>query len=253
MNLEDTLAGWTGPSSTTEQEKQERTERMIREAISAYGAFVDCDLKIYTKGSYANNTNVRSDSDVDIAVQCQELFYWGEAAPGTHVTTSPYRGIWTAGKFRAEVLAAVRAKFPGQVDASGSAALRIRSGTARAEADVVLCFDYRYYTTPNKYVMGSRVVKTNGALITNYPEQHLRNGRLKNKETSLRYKKIVRILKRVENSMATAHTNKELPSYFIESLVYNVPNSILIGPDWTGSVRRAIAHILTMLAGMSRP
>ena len=33
MSLEDTLSGWTGPSSDTEQEKQERTVRMIREAI----------------------------------------------------------------------------------------------------------------------------------------------------------------------------------------------------------------------------
>ena len=31
---EDQLAGWTGPSSATEQDKQDRTERMTREAIS---------------------------------------------------------------------------------------------------------------------------------------------------------------------------------------------------------------------------
>jgi tRNA nucleotidyltransferase (CCA-adding enzyme) len=66
MSLEDKLAAWTRPSSDTEQDKQDRTERMIRQAIDSHAAFSNCSLKVYAKGSYANNTNVRSDSDVDI-------------------------------------------------------------------------------------------------------------------------------------------------------------------------------------------
>lgn len=46
VDLEDKLAGWTGPSSTTEQDKQDRTERMIREAIKEYAAFDSCSLKV---------------------------------------------------------------------------------------------------------------------------------------------------------------------------------------------------------------
>ncbi|MFS0483125.1 hypothetical protein ACL1A8_12465 [Corynebacterium striatum] len=61
-NLELKLAGWTGPSSPTEQEKQDRTERMIREAIEAHPAFDGMSCKIYAKGSYANNTNVKADT-----------------------------------------------------------------------------------------------------------------------------------------------------------------------------------------------
>lgn len=39
MLSETTLSGWTGPSSATEQEKQERTERMVRAAIKDHPAF----------------------------------------------------------------------------------------------------------------------------------------------------------------------------------------------------------------------
>lgn len=39
---------------------------MIREAINAHDAFKGSAYSIYAKGSYANNTNVKSDSDVDI-------------------------------------------------------------------------------------------------------------------------------------------------------------------------------------------
>jgi tRNA nucleotidyltransferase (CCA-adding enzyme) len=80
--LEQTLSGWTGPSSNSEQEKQDRTERMIREAIVEHSALSGVRLRVFAKGSYANNTNVRTDSDVDIAVQCTEAEYWEEALPG---------------------------------------------------------------------------------------------------------------------------------------------------------------------------
>ena len=33
VNLEDLLGSWTKPSSDTEQDKQERTERMVRDRI----------------------------------------------------------------------------------------------------------------------------------------------------------------------------------------------------------------------------
>ncbi|MNQ58173.1 hypothetical protein D3C85_723630 [compost metagenome] len=62
MSLENKLSGWTGPSSDTEQDKQDRTERMIRQAIDSHEPFNNCSLKVYAKGSYANNTNVRSDN-----------------------------------------------------------------------------------------------------------------------------------------------------------------------------------------------
>ena len=54
---EEQLKGWTGPSSDTEQDKQDRTERMIGEAIDDHAAFDDCSVRVFAKGSYANNTN----------------------------------------------------------------------------------------------------------------------------------------------------------------------------------------------------
>jgi tRNA nucleotidyltransferase (CCA-adding enzyme) len=72
LSLEDKLSGWTGPSSETEQDKQERTERMIRQAVDNHPAFKNCSPSVFAKGSYANNTNVKLDSGVDIAVQCHE-------------------------------------------------------------------------------------------------------------------------------------------------------------------------------------
>ena len=52
MSLEDKLSGWTAPSSDTEQDKQDRTERMIRQAIDSHAPLNNCSLKVYAKGSY---------------------------------------------------------------------------------------------------------------------------------------------------------------------------------------------------------
>jgi hypothetical protein len=177
MTLEEKLSGWTGPSSPTEQDKQERTERMIRDAVKNHAAFDGCSLTVYTKGSSANNTNVKADSDVDVAVQCDEAMYWDEATKRTFSSTGSYQGIWTPPKLRAELQAALIAKFSGQVDSSGSTALRIRSGTARVDADVVPCFDYRYYLSSGRYHNGAKAFKKDGNSLVNYPEQQLENGR----------------------------------------------------------------------------
>src|SRR3989344_6689302 len=118
MSLEEQLTGWTGPSSDSEQEKQERTERMIRQAIAGNVPFRGCCLRIYAKGSYANNTNVRADSDVDIAVECTDVEYWEEAKPGAHPSMTPYTGIWTPEKLRSELLSALRDRKSTRLNSS---------------------------------------------------------------------------------------------------------------------------------------
>ena len=56
MTLESTLAGWTGPSSDTEQDKQARTERMVREAIDAHDEFHGYSFSVYATVSYTHLT-----------------------------------------------------------------------------------------------------------------------------------------------------------------------------------------------------
>lgn len=242
MSLEDRLSRWTGRSSDTEQDKQDRTERMIRQAIDSHEPFNNCSLKVYAKGSYANNTNVRSDSDVDIAVECTEVQYWGESESGNHPPSSPYGGIWSPAKLRGELLSAMHAKFPGQVDSSGSTAIQINSNSARVDADVVPCFSYRYYM---KYGSrdGTKIFKTDGSSIVNHPAQQLENGIAKNNRTGYAYKKGARLLKRIENAMAEDGLFRELPSFFMECLAYNCPDNIFGHPTWTARLRAMLFYI----------
>ncbi|MEE4790880.1 nucleotidyltransferase [Pseudomonas alliivorans] len=248
MSLEETLTKWTGPSSDTEQEKQDRTERMVRQAIDFHEPFKNCSLKIYAKGSYANNTNVRSDSDVDIAVECMEALYWDESDKGTYIPGETYKGIWTPAKLRSELALAMEAKFPGHVDTSGSTAIQINSNSARVDADVVPCFSFKHYMT-HETREGTKIFKTDGSSIINYPAQQMANGIAKNKRTGNAYKKGARLLKRIENAMAENGTFRELPSFFMECLAYNCPDAAFAHTTWTDCLRAMLAHIWTHLQG----
>ncbi len=248
MSLEDQLAGWTGPSSDSEKDKQDRSERMIRQAIDSHEPFNNCSLKVYAKGSYANNTNVRSDSDVDIAVECTEVLYWKESEKGVHTPGNSYEGIWTPAKLRAELLSAMSAKFSAQVDSTGSTAIQVNSSSARVDADVVPCFSFRYYMKSGSRD-GTKIFKTDGSNIVNYPAQQLENGVAKNKQTGYAYKKYVRLLKRIENVMAEDGTFRELPSFFVECLAFNCPDTVFAHSTWTERLRAMLFHIWDQLKG----
>lgn len=249
MIEESTLAGWTGPSSDTEQDKQDRTERMIREAVDDHPAFDDCTLRVFAKGSYANNTNVKADSDVDIAVECQDVEYWEEAEDGLYQPDHPYTGPWTPEALRRELVAALRAKFPGQVDATGSVAIAVNASTARVDADVVPCFSYVYYMKGGGVRTGTKIFRTDNTGFENFPDQQLENGRAKNRATGGAFKKAVRILKRVANEMESEGYHRTVPSYFVECLVFNCPNRILQRSTWVSTISGVLGHIWDGLEG----
>ena len=49
--------------------------------------------------------------------------------------------------------------------------------------------------------------------------------------------------------MLDAGAHREVPSFFIESLVYNCPNTIIQRSTWTGVVKGVISHIWEELDG----
>ena len=65
---ENTFSSWGQPPSQTERDKCENAERAVRKAIAESSALANRSISVFTQGSYANRTNVRQDSDVDIYV-----------------------------------------------------------------------------------------------------------------------------------------------------------------------------------------
>jgi len=70
-----------------------------------------------------------------------------------------------------------------------------------------------------------------------------------NKRTNTYYKKAVRILKRLENSMVAAGVTDELPSYLMECLVYNCPDEYFARTTWRDVMQGCLANIFNNTFG----
>jgi predicted nucleotidyltransferase len=234
---ETTLQAWIKPASDTEDTKRKNTEREISEAIRA-SAIPASSVRVYAKGSYANNTNVRADSDVDVAVEFTDVFYYeithkveGYSPQQLNISTpatGPFSGPPV--QFKDAVEQALVAQFGRAAVTRANKALTVRESTRSLAADVVPCFSWRRYfaldpwSNAPQFHEGTAIHPDRGGMIENWPQQHYDNGVAKNNRTSRRYKRMVRALKRLENEMVKARVIAEIPSYLTECLVYNVPD-----------------------------
>lgn len=249
------LSKWIKPSSDSEQTQQARAENMVRGTIKSSAAFKGSTVQIYAKGSYPNNTNVRRDSDVDIVVQLQDCFYYDYLPDVTPaVATTPYSGHWTPTSWRKAVKDALVAAFGAtSVGSTGKIAINVSAVSgSRPSADVVPSFKYFRYDDANRVKSheGSCVFPSSAhAKIVNWPEQQLVNGRKLNTDAGGRYKYYVRALKNAENVLAKAGTIDEMPSYFLECLVYNTPIASLRTGTLDDGFRCTLAAIWKSLEG----
>lgn len=255
-NWEDTLRKWKNPPSENEKSKRDRTEKQIREALESYDFPGAPAMSVYAKGSYANNTNVRLDYDVDIAMQCNEFFYSdlvgtpGGISNKYDLDIVPYSGGYSVDKFKKGVEAALVEAFGRDAVERGKIALRIRENKTTLPADVVPCFEYRRihsvtypFDGSYTYTKGHRVFPESGTTITNYPQSQKYYGTEKNNRTGRRYKRLVRILKRLENQLSKEGLVADLPSYLIECLVYNVPDEYFGHENYVDDLRAVLATI----------
>ena len=245
---EDTFRSWSKPSSETEQEKCDNAERMIREAIAEHTCLSGRQVDVFAQGSYRNNTNVRADSDVDVCVRCRCSVFYGSDDPAftpeaVGITVPAPYGY---GQFRSDVEAALVAKFARRGVTPGSKAFDIHENSYRIDADAVPCFEYRHYYHDAygawHYLPGVNFLTTSGESVVNWPEQHYENGKRKNSDTGNRFKYLTRVLKRLRNKMENDAISaaKPIPSFLIECLVWNVPDSEFGNNQYSDDLRNVL-------------
>lgn len=245
---EAVLTTWGKPASESEDEKRKRTERAITAALNADSAVKDLPINVYAKGSYANRTNVRGDSDVDVNVEYTGMFYWDTfnwSVSREELGITPASGSDPQpAQLRSLVSNALVGYFGSSAVSRGNKAIAIHESGSRIAADVVPCYRYYRYDGPSiPRHQGTKLFAANGEQVLNWPQQHYDNGVAKNKATSKRFKAMVRCLKRLENEMVENGQAREVPSYLLECLAYNVPVGSFSPPTLKGNLRNVLAHI----------
>lgn len=232
---------WAKPPSETEEQKASNAARMINDAVRGSTALAGKTFDVYATGSYRNNTNTRAESDIDVAVVLADC--WWSEYPADGSLTGEMLGLTSAtyklDDFRADVGRALVAKFGVGGVSAGDKAFNIHENTYRLDADVAVFLAHRKYSGRKSadgkwlYDAGAetRPRSDPNRRIINWHQQHYDHGVARNDATKRRYKRVVRVLKRLRDEMKETGTAEAkqaaalVPSFLIECLCFNAPDS----------------------------
>lgn len=188
------------PASETEETKLERAIEAVKRALGNSDIILSDKYEIFGQGSYANNTNVRNNSDVDINV-CYTAAYYYELPKGKTKDDYGFSGNvqYSYSEFKNDIERMLVAYFGRNNVIRKNKCIHIQENTYRTEIDVVPTWEHRTYigenNDPYNFYRGVKLWSDDGEEVTNYPKQHKNNGINKNKNTNTqkRYKRLVRI------------------------------------------------------------
>jgi hypothetical protein len=227
---EEQLNQMCRPASDTEENKLQNAESILRKALSASEIVQSSKYEIFGQGSYANNTNIRLNSDIDINVCYTDAFYYRVPEGKTGSDYGHNNTVNYSFKLFKDDIERMLVEYYGRSEVvRKNKCITIKGNTNRIQIDVVPTWKFRRYDNENNrnYVEGVVLYADNNQYtqITNYPKQHLKNGVEKNTETLKRFKRLTRIFKNVRVKMDNEnyYKNENITSFLLECLVYNVP------------------------------
>lgn len=232
------------------------TYDVVRRALEA-GSYNNSTPKIFLQGSYGNDTNVWSESDVDVVIKTENFFYHNIKALSAQEQAAFYAAhggtlTYSYPQFKADVSIALTDRFEESVS-PGKRAIAIAAEGNRRRADVIVAAQYKKYSSfPSLAAAvstpGICFFTSDGTQIINYPQQHSANCTTKHQATNGWFKPSVRILKNMRRCLVDDGKIEKgiAPSYFLEGLLYNLP------PQYFGtSYQSTIGNALSWLDGLS--
>lgn len=233
---ESQLQTWSNQGATS---TSQTTYASIKRALDTSSHLEDKKFERYLQGSYANATNIRGDSDVDVVAELTSTFISNTDRLSDAEKRAYQREridadySWT--DFRQDVEFALQDYYGSLWVNSANRCVKVEGYSGRLDADIVVALQYRIYTrywsrSDNHYISGIKFKDlSTGAWIVNFPKLHLQNGRAKNdsSRTSNNYKPSIRMFKNARNQLISNGNLSEntAPSYFVECLLYNVPDA----------------------------
>lgn len=245
------LETWSHRGSLTQSAA---TYQTIRTALEDKNApYASKDFDIFLQGSYGNETNIFADSDVDIVVRLKQTYY-SDLQYLTETAKANYEQAFSRASygfpdFKKDVLIWLTAYY-GEDVKPGKKAIFIKGRGNRRDADVLVCTQHRRYRhTSNgvdtNYDEGVVFWLADGTEIVNFPKQHQANCTTKHQNTKDWLKPMVRVYKNMRNCMiADGYIRDDVaPSYFVEGMLWNVPND-QYGGSYQQSFTRAFDWVV---------
>lgn len=195
------------------------------------------DTNIFLQGSYGNDTNVYADSDVDIVLEHTGAYYYDVSHLSAEHKANCERALrggvqYGYNNFKAHAEGYIKRLYNGVVP--GKKAIFVPGNNGRRNADILVCQQFRRYVAyePGNIRYHEGVAFYSGGIrIDNFPKQHSANCTSKHQATNGNFKRMVRVFKNMRNTMIEKGylANGVAPSYFIEGMLWNVPNDKFTG------------------------
>jgi hypothetical protein len=233
-------------SSSTYTSVQTALERGTRISSKSWDKFL--------QGSYANATNIRGDSDVDVVCRLDSIFHRDisqlsvndRALYGSAFSDATY----SFADFKRDVTADLQDYYGRNLVVPGDNAVWVKAANGRLNADVIVCCQYRHYLefrslSDQNYIEGITFWRSDGTQIINYPKRHRDSCTSKHQATNEWFKPVVRIVKNIRSRMVDdGLLNDDVaPSYFLEGLVWNALNSCF-GRSYRDSIIAVYNHLI---------
>lgn len=210
------------------------TYHAIKNALeSTNAAYHSKDFKVYLQGSYGNDTNIFAESDVDIVIQLDDVYFSDLTLLTPADKLAYYQAFVPATysyyQYRNDVVGALTGRFGADVR-NGYKAIAIAANGNRRKADVIPAMQFRRYwkfrsAFDSTYDEGICFFTPDGQQIVNYPKQHSENMTIKHQASNAWLKPMIRILKNMRRKLVAdgVLSVDVAPSYYLEGLLYNVP------------------------------
>lgn len=231
---EDQLETWSHQGSITQSSA---TYNSIRNVLVAVGTpYAGRNFEVFLQGSYGNATNIYAESDVDIVIRLDDTFH-SDLDELTAEERAAQQGsfedaTYTHTDFKRDVMSVLTGHYGSAVKA-GDKAITIEANSSRRKADVIVATQFRRYwsfrsTFDSTYTEGICFFNAAGERIPNYPKLHATHLTAKHQATASRLKPLVRVFKNMRSLMIGGGFIGEgtAPSYFLEGLLYNVPDKL---------------------------
>jgi len=229
---EEQLTTWAQIGAQTTSKDTYATVKLALDNDDA--AYHGKTYKVFLQGSYGNDTNIYKESDVDVVMRLDSIFTY-DIASLPQREQDVFKAIhpdatYTHNDFRKDVLRVLYDRFDDDVE-PGTKAVKINPRHTRRKADVLIAIPHRKYSRftaigNDDQVTGISFHKSDGTRVVNYPKQHRENLTTKNQATNEWFKHIIRIFKNARQKLIAQGVIEAgvAPSYYIEGLLYNVPN-----------------------------
>lgn len=223
------LVTWSHRGSVTQSASTYQSIKQTLESVHA--SYAGKSFRVYLQGSYGNETNIYAESDVDVVIELSTTFYHDvetlEPSQQQRFHANYPAATYSLYEFKNEVFAHLRSIY-GQGVKAGDKAIFIPGNGNRRDTDVIVAAEYRKYQggTGSTYIQGICLWNSKGVQIINYPTLHSANATRKHQATGSWYKPTVRVMKNLRRKLVADGRLEDgiAPSYFIEGLIYNVPN-----------------------------